>query len=458
LGESQNSPIRLFLNRVAQETSWDNPVVQAELAAPQTGFVAWFKRKILRQNNEDAVKKALQQAQGPISQEFVVFYQLVRKRDDQQNQSLLDEYLNSLSQVRSKFNDLKNAGDIGPNALTVVKQTINDQASVFNNTQKIVDEKLTVGLNATDQQMLQRLLVSPLTQAFNALLLPAQDEINKLWQMQAYQPFSQNLAKKYPFNPAATIQATSGEIGQVFGETGSIARFVKESLDPLVIRRGYMLSSKTWKDLGIGLNPQFVMNFQSYVAPANGVATGELNQTAATAAANQSNFQFYPLPNPKLQSYSIDIDGQRMLYENGIQQWVNFIWPNPGAIPGVRITAVDLEGQTHTIFDAPGEYGINRLIDSAQRKPQNGSFEMTWADPKNPALSVKLNFRLISGNSGSNVGSGRGYAGLQLVDKVVMDKAVRVIAAQVAPEAIKPAQSGNAAVSNPQSSLSGVNN
>ena len=458
LGESQNSPIRLFLNRVAQETSWDNPVVQAELAAPQTGFVAWFKRKILRQNNEDAVKKALQQAQGPISQEFVVFYQLVRKRDDQQNQSLLDEYLNSLSQVRSKFNDLKNAGDIGPNALTVVKQTINDQASVFNNTQKIVDEKLTVGLNATDQQMLQRLLVSPLTQAFNALLLPAQDEINKLWQMQAYQPFSQNLAKKYPFNPAATIQATSGEIGQVFGETGSIARFVKESLDPLVIRRGYMLSSKTWKDLGIGLNPQFVMNFQSYVAPANGVATGELNQTAATAAANQSNFQFYPLPNPKLQSYSIDIDGQRMLYENGIQQWVNFIWPNPGAIPGVRITAVDLEGQTHTIFDAPGEYGINRLIDSAQRKPQNGSFEMTWADPKNPALSVKLNFRLISGNSGSNVGSGRGYAGLQLVDKVVMDKAVRVVAAQVAPEAIKPAQSGKAAVSNPQSSLSGVNN
>jgi type VI secretion system protein ImpL len=455
LGEPQNSPIRILIERVTKETSWDNPVVQAELAAPQTGFVAWFKRTVLRQNNEDAVKKAINQAQGPISQEFVFFYQLVRKRDDQQNQSLLDEYLNNLSQVRSKFNDLKNAGDIGPSALTVVKQTINEQTSVFNTTQKIVDEKLMVGLNATDQQVLQRLLVSPLTQAFNALLPPAQNELNKLWVMQAYQPFSQTLGQKYPFNQGATIQATSAEISQIFGETGSIARFVKESLDPLVIRRGYMLSSKTWKDLGIGLNPQFVMNFQSYVAPANGVATGDLNQTAPSAAASQSNFQFYPLPNPQLLSYSIDIDGQRMVYENGIQQWVNFIWPNQSAIPGVRITAVDLAGQTHTIFEAPGEYGINRLIDSAQRKQQNGSFEMTWSSPKDPSLFVKLNFRLISGNSGSNVGAGRGYAGLQLVDKVVMDKAVRVVAAQVAPTQVNiKAELQN--LTSPSQVLSGV--
>jgi type VI secretion system protein ImpL len=49
LGEPQNSPIRTYIDRVAKETSWDNPVVQAELAAPQTGFVAWFKRKVLGQ-------------------------------------------------------------------------------------------------------------------------------------------------------------------------------------------------------------------------------------------------------------------------------------------------------------------------------------------------------------------------------------------------------------------------
>ncbi|OTG63797.1 type VI secretion system membrane subunit TssM [Acinetobacter silvestris] len=434
LGEPQNSPIRTLLDRVAKETSWDNPVVQAELAAPQTGFMAWFKQKVLGQGKADAAQKAATQAQGPISQEFQVFYQLVRKRDDQQNKSLLDEYLQNLSQVRSKFNDLKSAGDIGPSALALAKQTINEQTSVFNTTQKMVDEKLTVGLNELDQQTIQKLLVSPLTQSFESLITPAQDEINKLWMMQAYQPFNQTLGQKYPFNSSATIQATSNEIGQILGESGSVARFVKENLDPLIIRRGYTLTSKTWKDLGVSLNPQFVMNFQNYVAPANGVATGDLNQpSSAPVAANQSNFQFYPLPNPQLLSYTIDIDGQRMVFENGIQQWVNFIWPNTGSIPGARITVVDLEGQTHTIFDEPGEYGINRLIDSAQRKPANGNFEMTWLSKQNPALAVKVNFRLISGNSGGSVGSSRGYSGLQLVDKITTNKAARVVAAQQAP-------------------------
>lgn len=437
LGEPQTSPIRTLIDRIAKETSWDNPIVQAELAAPQTGFVAWFKRKVLNQNSQDAAaKKAIQQVQGDIAQAFDVFYQLVRKRDDQQNKSLLDEYFANLSQVRSKFNEFKNAGDVGPSALTLVKQTINEQTTIFNVTQKTIDEKIIVGLDTTNQHMMQQLLASPLTQSFSILLLPTNDEINKLWTMQVYQPFTQTLGTKYPFNASSTIQATSVEIAQVLGETGSVARFVTQTLDPFVIRRGYTLSSKTWKDLGLNLDPKFVAQFQSYTAPAQGVATGGLSQPTAPAAVNQSNFQFYPLQNQKLLSYTLEIDGQKMVYENGVQQWVNFIWPNASAIPGVKITAIDLNGEAHTIFEAPGEYGINRLIDLATRKQLNdGSFEMTWKDAKNPELAVKLNFRLISGNSASTVGAGRGYVGLSMVDHVVTNKDTRIVAAQAVPDA-----------------------
>ncbi|MEG0981762.1 MAG: hypothetical protein RSE52_08490, partial [Erysipelotrichaceae bacterium] len=169
------------MNRIAKETSWDNPIVQAELAAPQTGFVAWFKRKVLNSDESKITQQASNQVQGVISTEFQMFYQMVRKRDDQQNKSLLDEYMQSIAQVRSKFNDLKSAGDIGPTAMSLVKQTINEQNSVFNGTQKLIDEKMSVGLNEIDQQLLQKLLMSPLTQSFNSLLTPTQDEINKLW-------------------------------------------------------------------------------------------------------------------------------------------------------------------------------------------------------------------------------------------------------------------------------------
>jgi type VI secretion system protein ImpL len=95
LGEPQNSPIRIFIERVTKETSWDNPVVQAELAAPQTGFIAWFKRKVLGQGKTEDVQRASNQQQGQISQQFQVFYQLIRKRDDLQDKSLLDDYYGS---------------------------------------------------------------------------------------------------------------------------------------------------------------------------------------------------------------------------------------------------------------------------------------------------------------------------------------------------------------------------
>ncbi|MEG2471835.1 type VI secretion system membrane subunit TssM [Acinetobacter sp.] len=454
LGEPENSPIRAVFSRAAKETSWDNPAVQAELAAPEKGFVAWFKRKFL---NSGEAKLAQQNmpaaAQGVISKEFQLFYQIVRKRDDQQNKSLLDEYMLSLGQVRSKFNDLRSAGDIGPASMALAKQTINDQNSVFNAAQKFVDEKMSVGLNEADRQLLQKLLTAPLTQSFETVLTPAQDEINKLWTMQAYQPFTVNLANKYPFNSSAAVQATSNEINQIFGESGSIARFVKEYLDPLVIRRGYTLTSKTWQDLGIGINPQFAANFQSYVAPSNGMATGELNQPAAAAPANQSNFQFYPLENPQLLSYTIDIDGQRMVFENGVQQWVNFVWPNKGAIPGARITAIDLEGKTHTVLDEPGEYGINRLIEGAQRTQQGNAFEMLWRSRQDAKVFVKVNFRLVSGNASGSIGANPGYKGMALAEQAVMNKAVRIVAAQAMTEsqqrvqaAAAPAGTGGAAL------------
>lgn len=453
LGEAEDSPIRVLMQRVATETSWDNPVVQAELAAPQTGFVAWFKRKILRQNPDQPSAAVQASAQGPIAQAFDPFYQLVRKRDDQQNKSLLDEYLDSLSKVRRQLNDLSSAGDIGPSAVAVVKSTLNEQKSVFNATQRIVDEKLMRGVPERDQQLMQKLLMRPLTQAFDVVLQPAQEELNKLWGIQVYQPFQNNLSHKYPFKSTATIQATSAEIAQILGDHGAVAQFVKQHLDPMLIRRGDTLTSKTWKDLGLSLNPQFLGDFKAYVAPANGIASTDQGQSAARSGS-QSNFQFYPLPNPHLVSYSIDIDGQRLLFEHGVQQWVSFIWPNPNAIPGARITAIDVEGKTHTIFEAPGEYGINRLIDSAQRKPVNGLTEMTWLSSTDPKLFVKTHFRLISNASNDQqgrVGGNRGYAGLKLVDRITSNNSsVRVVAAQAAPAT--PSSSAATTTATPSSS------
>ena len=55
---------------------------------------------------------------------------------------------------------------------------------------------------------------------------------------------------------------------------------------------------------------------------------------------------------------------------------------------------------------------------------------MVWRSKENPELFVKTNFRLVSGNNTSSIGSNPSYSNLQLVDQVVSNKAVRVVAAQ----------------------------
>lgn len=67
---------------------------------------------------------------------------------------------------------------------------------------------------------------------------------------------------------------------------------------------------------------------------------------------------------------------------------------------------------------------------------------MLWRSKTDPSLFVKMNFRLISSNSGS-IGSSRGYSGMQLVDKVTADKAARVVSAQQAPAQAAPAKTVN---------------
>src|SRR5690606_1831929 len=105
---------------------------QAELATPQKGFMAWFKRKILRHDEKNLAQNAATHlSQGIIAQDFQVLYQIVRQRDDLKNKSLLDEYLALLGKMRSQFNDLKSSGDIGPASMAILRQTIHEQNSTF---------------------------------------------------------------------------------------------------------------------------------------------------------------------------------------------------------------------------------------------------------------------------------------------------------------------------------------
>ena len=440
LSNATESPLKTLFETVDRQTQWDNKA--ANQAAGNGGesrrsFVNWFKQTILRQspaelrqaeaamNNGGSSSNAppvAQASSGVIAQEFSSIHALVTPREENQDLSLLDSYLVSLGDIRTRFNNIARSDDIGPDALLFASQTLSPEGSELTKSLQILDEQILSQANSEIKQLVRPLLSEPLTRSFNMLLTPTKAEINKVWKAQVYKPFLDNLGSKYPFTANANLEATPAEIGQFFGEDGYVARFVNETLSPFIIRRGDQISSNIWNGAGLGLNPQFVADFGRYFTNYTGSnSPGAVGANNTGSAANQTTFQIMPLPVSGLTEYTIVVDGQQLRYRMGTQAWTTFVWPNPSSQPGASIRAKDYDGRDFTVFEEAGSFGVERLINSARRTELgNDIFEMAWSGD---GITISVRFRIISG-SGSSTTTGQGrstnpFTGMKLPEEII---------------------------------------
>jgi type VI secretion system protein ImpL len=424
LGDPQASPIAKLLNTIYQQTSWDNPtLVNAEMKQAQAGFINWIKTNLLRRApspvsgnvnvNIQLDPAKFEKPMGPIGREFAGVAKLVAAGD--QNASLMRSYMDTLSKLRSRLNQLKNQGDPGPGARQFMQQTLEGSGSELADALRYVDEQMLTGMSDTQKQAIRPILVRPLMQTFAVIIGPAETEINKTWTAQVYEPFQKSLANKYPFAPASRIEASNAEIAQFFGPDGLIAKFVTTSMGPLVVRRGDVLAARTWADMGITLTPPVLARFPGWIAPigAGGVATA--------SAVAQTVFQIQPMPAPGTLEYTVEIDGQQVRYRNTPAQWSNMVHPSPQGVPGARITAVAFDGRSVDIFNEPGQFGLKRMIDSASKQRKDGGvYELRWT---NGAITVALGLKITSSpeTSGGNASAPQeqGFRGMSLPDTIV---------------------------------------
>jgi type VI secretion system protein ImpL len=423
LGDPQTSPLAKVLKTVYDETAWDDPShARVDRAKLKRGVLAWFREVVLRRAPSDARQLAdaaaptpiigapVANGAGPVGREFAGVARLVGIKE--KDASLMTGYLDALSKLRSRLNQLKNQGDPGPGAKQLMQQTLEGSGSELADALKYVDEQMLTGMSDAQKQMLRPLLVRPLVQTFAMIVLPSESEINKTWQAQVVEPFQKTLAAKYPFSSSAQMQAAPAEIGQVFGPEGAVAKFVATTMGPLVVRRGDVLASRTWADIGVTLAPQVVSGFPGWVAPlsSNGVAASGGPQTV---------FQLLPMTAPGVLEYTIEIDGQQLRYRNTPPAWVNMVHPGPQGSSGAKVSAVTFDGRTVELFNEPGEYGLAKLIGAAQKKKLDaGVHELRW-NAGNVTVAVTLK-QVSSGNGGGgDAPASRGFSGMRLPETVV---------------------------------------
>jgi len=399
LGDPARSPLARIMQTTYRETSWDNPsLLNQGLQDAQRGVIAWFRRVILRQAPAgvevtiDASGRRTEVPMGPIGREFSGIAGLMVARGSS-DASLYKGYLDALSKVRTRFNQMKNAGDPGPASRQLMQQTLEGSGSELADALKYVDEQMLNGMSDASKAAVRPLLVRPLMMAYAVTVKPTEAELNKIWNAQVFEPFQRILSEKYPFAPHAGVEASAAETGQIFGPEGAIAKFVQTTMGPLVVRRGDSLTARTWAEMGIQLQPEFADQFPRYVAPlAGGAATG--GGGGGGGAEGQTVFQIKPRLVSGLSEYTIEIDGQVLRYRMGAQEWTNFVWPSVKGQPGARITAVTYDGRVVEITNQPGRYGLERLINTAQRaKKPDGVFELTW---NNGGSAVSVDLRIVS--------------------------------------------------------------
>ncbi|MDD2975827.1 type VI secretion system membrane subunit TssM [Aquabacterium sp.] len=399
LGDPSNSPVGVLLHTLYEQTSWDNPsLVNERLAKGQKSFVEWFKQRILSVtpsptpvNLNITLGQDAQIPMGPIGQEFASLNRLMMPREGQE--PLIRHYLGALSKIRSRFNQMKTQGDAGPASRQFMVQTLEGSGELAE-ALKLVDEQLLNGLNESARNALRPILVRPLMQAYGVIVKPAEAELNRVWMAQVFEPYQRTLSSKYPFDRNARIEASPVEVAKVFGAEGAVSKFVEQSLGALVLKRGDSITPRTWADMGVRLRPEFVGGVGAWMAPLGGQAAASAGGAAGGAASEvQTVFQMLPQAVPGLTEYTIEVDGQVLRYRNGKASWAHFVWPGPGT-PGVKIAGVSYDGTPITFFQEPGRFGLEKMINSAQRRRiDDGVFELRWVQG---GASVAVQLRIIS--------------------------------------------------------------
>ncbi|MBP6797711.1 MAG: type VI secretion system membrane subunit TssM [Luteimonas sp.] len=436
LGDARNSPLRKLMEAINDNTIWDNPKAQSEVAdKARTGIIAWFERVIMRRNPTSIPVRIDPQTgrkepvpPGPIGREFEGLARLMVARDG--SPSLLAAYFDALAGVRTRLNAIRTQGAPGPGTSRLMQDTLATGAgSELSAALKLVDEQMLDGIADSQRQSLRNLLLRPLTQTYAALVSPTEAELDQVWAAQVQQPFESGIGQRYPFAPGATVEAVQGDIEQVFGPNGSIAQYSKDTLGQLVTRRGNALEATQWAGIGIRLSPEFTAGYPTWVAP-----LGQAASSGGSAGGGaQQMFRIQPQPVSGLNEYTIEIDGQVLRYRNTPPQWQTFQWPGPGT-PGARISAVTASGQVVELLSAPGGQGLGRLFEAAeQRTLGEGHYQLTWPGNGAPSVTVELELIAAPVRTGGNASAGglttSSMRGLRLPAKVTAAAPPRAAAA-----------------------------
>ena len=380
--DKQNSPIKLIIERVAYETSWDNQSqLQSTLETTKQSVVE--KANSLLKGETAAPAQNTDATLGETGRQFATIGALGANKG-----AGLDGYLDQLGKLKAHLSQLASNDDAGSAARQLMQATLNGSGSEFSDTLQFVDNNLLAQADPAEKDAVRPLLVRPLIQSYVTLVPLVTNDINQQWQHGPYGQWK-SLAGKYPFADSQNEASLSDISRFVKPQEGAIDQFVDKYLNGLVTRKGDVLAARSWANIGIKFNPAFLSGI------------GHLDELGGNMVqeGDSVKFELQPVPTPGLSEITMEIDGQTLRYRNGPQPWQAFSWPNASGTQGARIQVVAFNGATSVVASQQGRMGWMRLLAQAHAdQPGAPTSQLTWkVKNAGDADSVKFNYRMVSG-------------------------------------------------------------
>jgi type VI secretion system protein ImpL len=195
---------------------------------------------------------------------------------------------------------------------------------------------------------------------------------------------------KFPFNAAATQQATVEEFNAIFKKPdGAFWKFYDENLQKLLPKQGSQYVPVTVG--GVTLNPGFVAFFNQGAAFADSLYAGTPDP--------HFTYSLKPVPAEGIQSLGLNLDGQAFSYSGGDAPAKQFVWQSSGA-HGAKATVKFGGGPDLAWSSNDGLWAIFQFFNKAETwHPSGNGSTLEWVIrigkdpvllPSNKPLTVRF--------------------------------------------------------------------
>ncbi|KAA0020825.1 ImcF-like protein [Salinicola corii] len=360
LSDLQGSPLRQVLEAVKANTGWDDPKAtdeqgQAEGKAQDQSF--WGRVMSVFDGsggNGSAVDLATLPRinDGALARHFrPVTRMLSADEATGSDNSVLNQYLLDLRQLKVRVDNVRSAQDVGRSSKSLIMATLSGQPTEINGLRNFVASRVDTS-RAPLVQALEPLFRTPVEDTWAALNEPAKNQLNAAWDDKIVTPWDQMVAGRYPVSDSVNEASVRDLEYFIDPDQGALSQFRQDEIGDLAGSGSGQRSPM--------VDPRMLSSIDDATA---------LGRVIDSLSDLRNGFELQVNPTAGLTDIILTLDGQRLHYRNNTQSWERLTWPGDGESFGARMDIINRNGQRHTVFDYPNRWGFLRMIESAHITP-----------------------------------------------------------------------------------------